>query len=163
PIAGRVLPPPNGPLPRVGQGIRAGQILAHVEPPLAGPTGATVLAERAQIQTLIADLDYKLEDAETEVRKAKVVLDHERVDYERNKVLFGSKAVSVKQFKDAERDFKVADESYQGKRRAKEVFVHAREELLSMLRGPVLAQAPENPDSESPLRTLRIALRAPLS
>ncbi|MCH7592743.1 MAG: hypothetical protein IH989_08195, partial [Planctomycetes bacterium] len=34
PVAGRLLPPPDGKLPRVGDQVQAGQILALVEPPL---------------------------------------------------------------------------------------------------------------------------------
>src|SRR5262245_40835249 len=34
PISGRVLPPPNGAFPRVGQQVKAGQVVAVIEPPL---------------------------------------------------------------------------------------------------------------------------------
>src|SRR5205085_1064279 len=45
PIAGRVLPPPQGRFPRVGEQVKAGQVVAVIEPPLAGPQAIELLAK----------------------------------------------------------------------------------------------------------------------
>jgi len=57
PIAGRLLPPPGGALPRSGERVEAGQWLAVVEPPLSP-------ADAAQLYAL--DLEWGLEALEIE-------------------------------------------------------------------------------------------------
>ncbi len=47
PVAGRLLPPPGGRLPHVGDQVRAGQLLALVEPPLPVTDVAQLSANRA--------------------------------------------------------------------------------------------------------------------
>ncbi len=50
--AGRLVAPPGGQLPRTGERVEAGQLLALVEPPLGA-------SERAQLETLQLELDLK--------------------------------------------------------------------------------------------------------
>lgn len=56
PVAGRILPPQDGRLPRVGDRVEAGQTLARVEPPLPVTEVAQLSANRAWLQTLGMEL-----------------------------------------------------------------------------------------------------------
>ncbi len=82
PIGGRLLPPDDKPFPRIGQRVEAGEVLAHVEPPLPVTEAVQLVANRAQIQALeleIAlrelDLDMRTAEIERAVRAATATLD----------------------------------------------------------------------------------------
>ena len=107
PMAGRLRPPEGAPFPRVGEEVKAGQVVAIV-------------------QTLQADLGEKLREAEIEIRRAKIDLDHARGVYERAKALSASDAIAKKQLEEAERQFRLADATYQGKLEAKKVYEETR-------------------------------------
>lgn len=70
PVAGRLVAPPSGAIPRTGERVEAGQALALVEPPLGAP-------ELAQMRALVLELDLKAlevlrarSEAETKLRFA---------------------------------------------------------------------------------------------
>jgi membrane fusion protein, heavy metal efflux system len=107
PLAGRVLPPVGGAFPRVGEHVEAGQVVAIV-------------------QGLQADLGEKLREAEIEIRKARIDLDHARTVYERQKSLRASDAVSQRQFEEAKRQFRTAETTYQGRLEAKRIYEESR-------------------------------------
>ena len=48
PVSGRVLPPPGGSLPLVGQKVRRGDVLVEIEPSVAGSDAVQMVANRAQ-------------------------------------------------------------------------------------------------------------------
>ena len=114
PVAGRLLPPPGGKFPRVGDAVEAGQVVAVVEPPLSGPQGVQFLANQAQIRTLRVELQARLMDIEVETRKAEIDLEHARSVYERTKALAGSDAISRKQLAQDEHDFRIAEAAHAG-------------------------------------------------
>ncbi|RUL86976.1 efflux RND transporter periplasmic adaptor subunit [Tautonia sociabilis] len=107
PLAGRLLPPPGGAFPRVGQRVEPGQVVAIV-------------------QVLQSDLGEKLREAEIEIRKAKIELDHTRAVYERQKTLVASDAISRRQFDETERALRTAEAEYQGRLEAKRIYEESR-------------------------------------
>lgn len=159
PLSGRVLPPPGGVLPIIGQVVEAGQVVALIEPPLLGPGGTSMTANRAQVLALVAEADAKLGEAETELARAKISRDHAKTEYDRNKTLHAANSVSEKQSLETEREWRLARETEEGKLRGRDIYSRARDDLLSMLR-------PETETGgggdESSLRTRSLPLRAPL-
>lgn len=165
PMAGRLLPPPSGLIPHVGETVRSGQILAVIEPPMVGPGGAAMLADRAQVQAVQADLTVKLKEAEIDILKAKADLGLASLSLDRAKNLVASRAVSQRDLDAAEREHRVALAALQGKQEARTIYEQARRELSGMLTlGTSTADETRSPSSEGqPIRTSRIPLLAPLS
>ena len=165
PISGRLLPPPSGPFPRVGETVAAGQILGVVEPPMVGPGGAAMLADRAQVHAVQADLTVKLKEAEIDIQKAKADLDLATLSLNRAKNLSGDQAIPRRDLDAAEREHRVALAAYQGKQDARTIYERASKELEGM---QVLSDAHADSNSpgsagEVPRHVSRIPLIAPLS
>ncbi len=165
PMPGRLLPPLSGRLPHVGETVRAGQTLAVIEPPMVGPGGAAMLADRAQVQAVQADLTVKLKEAEIDIQKAKADLDLATISFNRAKSLNNTNAISKRDLDATEREHRVALAAYQGKQEARSIYDQARKELSAMLTlGTSTADETRSPASEGqPIRTSRIPLLAPLS
>ncbi len=177
PIAGRVLPPPDGPFPRVGQQVKAGQIVAVIEPPLAGPQGVELMVNRAQIQALETELAVKQMDVEIDIKKAEIDVEQARRVVQRAKTLSSQGATAVKQLQEAEHELKRAEATYEGKMQLREPYKQARQELRSMLQEGRGARAESRgqdgsvrtdnnsvtQDSTAAARSLHLTLRAPVS
>ena len=165
PMPGRLLPPPSGPFPHVGEAVEGGQILAVVEPPMVGPGGAAMLADRAQVQAVQADLAVKLKEAEIDIEKAKADLDFASITLDRVKTLGSRNAIAKKDVDEAEREHRVAVAAHRGKQEARSIYDRARRELAGMLTSGSLAPEPKSQSSEGepPIRTSRVPLLAPHS
>ncbi len=164
PVAGRLLKPPGGRFPRVGEPVEAGQVVAVVEPPLSGPQGVQFLANQAQIRTLQTELKTRLLDVETEVRKSEIDLEHTRKVFERAKTLGASNAVARREFEQAEHQFKVAEAAYEGKLRLKKPYERTLATLADMLGGAAdceAAKAESKVPGSSPWQAIQIPLKAP--
>ncbi|HBP21117.1 MAG TPA: hypothetical protein DEA08_25440 [Planctomycetes bacterium] len=74
PIAGRLLPPAGGALTTPGQQVKAGQVLARIQPPLAGSDHLSFLSTRLQLSALRIELQTKAAQARTEASVAEVAL-----------------------------------------------------------------------------------------
>ena len=74
PVPGRLLPPEGGALPSAGQRVEAGQVLARIQPPLAGSDHLTFLSNRQQLTALRLELQTKAAEARTEATVAEVSL-----------------------------------------------------------------------------------------
>jgi cobalt-zinc-cadmium efflux system membrane fusion protein len=164
PAAGRLLPPPGAQFPRVGEAVRAGQVVALIEPPLSGPQGVQFLANQAQIRTLQTELQARLMDIEVEIRTAQIDLDHARTIYGRTKSLATSEAVSQRQLDEAEHRLRLAEATHQGKTRLREPYERALKSLASML-GETLERSGSggtpDPGGRSAWQAVRIPLEAP--
>ena len=65
PVAGRLLPPPGGKLPRIGDTVQADQILAMVDPPMPLTEAFQLSANRAQVQSVETELSLRELDLDT--------------------------------------------------------------------------------------------------
>jgi RND family efflux transporter MFP subunit len=97
PVAGRLLPPDGGALPRTGDVVDAGQILALVEPPL-GP------ADAAQLRALELEWDLKALEVEQQLAEAESHLRYAEADHARIADLRGDGLSTQQQLDQAERD-----------------------------------------------------------
>lgn len=61
-VGGRVIPPEGG-LPRLGQAVRRGEVLALVEPPLPAADRTTIAERSGEIEQLIAAAEARLQRA----------------------------------------------------------------------------------------------------
>jgi len=155
PAAGRLAPPPGSAFPRVGESVRAGQIVAMVEPPMAGPGGAAMLADRADVQAVAADLDARLARAEADVLRARADLDFATADHDRNRTLGTTSSVARQQIDESERRLRVARAEQQWAEQSRAIYEAARDDLRGML-----ASTGDGP--EAPIRVARLPLAAPI-
>jgi membrane fusion protein, heavy metal efflux system len=100
-IAGRVVAPAGG-LPRPGQAVRRGELLATIAPaPTAPEAGART--------------DLAVVEAETRAQAARAAL-------ERAERLIADRAISQREVDEARRELRVADEAVHAARRARDLF-----------------------------------------
>jgi membrane fusion protein, heavy metal efflux system len=167
PIAGRVLPPPQGRFPRVGETTKAGEIVAVIEPPLAGPPGVQLVANRAQVQALETELIVKQLGVEVEIKTAKIELEHARHVFERARSLsVAGDAISKREFEEAQHRLRVAEADYEGKLQLRKPYEQARMELHALANpdtpAPGSGTSPWSGPS-SPPPSMPMTLLAPLS
>jgi multidrug efflux pump subunit AcrA (membrane-fusion protein) len=87
PVAGQILPPPGGCFPRVGQRVRAGDVLAVIEPSVVGSEAVQLLVNRAQMETLDTELSTKQLEIEADVKATQLEFDLAKRHYERLRTL----------------------------------------------------------------------------
>jgi membrane fusion protein, heavy metal efflux system len=75
PVAGTLQPPPEGAIPRPGDRVEAGQVVALLVPPLAGPDLLTFLSGRQQLEALRVQLATQEAEARARAERAAAVLD----------------------------------------------------------------------------------------
>ena len=166
PIEGRLLPPQDGAFPRVGEYVEAGQVVAIIEPPLAGPQGVQLLVNQAQIQALETELNVKMMDVEVEISKAKIDLDFALSVYQRLQSLGEQSVASQRQVDEAERQHLLAKANYEGKLQLREPYEAARQRLRTMLQPAALTSESSGPvdvHAAPSAAGLRITLQAPIS
>jgi membrane fusion protein, heavy metal efflux system len=95
--AGRLVAPPGGRLPRTGESVEAGQLLARVEPPLGA-------SERAQLEALQLELELRALEVVREASAAEAELRFAASECERLGKLRAQGLATQQQSEQAERD-----------------------------------------------------------
>ncbi|MFQ5590143.1 MAG: hypothetical protein ACE5HE_03175 [Phycisphaerae bacterium] len=120
PVAGRLLPPPEGRLPRIGDRVEAGQVLATVEPPLPVTDVAQLSANRAWLKTLqieLAQRELEMEmkglEVERSILQAEARLDFARRALARVSELHGKGIESGQQYDEARQNLRLAEAEHQ--------------------------------------------------
>lgn len=104
PIAGRVVAPKAG-LPKPGQAVKAGELIATIAPAPATPEAG------ARAELAVVEAEARLEAAKAEVERAAR--------------LIADRAIPQRQVDEARRELRVAQEALQAAHRAKKVFTGA--------------------------------------
>ncbi|MBI4582369.1 MAG: efflux RND transporter periplasmic adaptor subunit [Planctomycetes bacterium] len=115
PVAGRLMPPGAGRIPRVGDRVEAGQVLAMIEPPLPLTEAIQLSANQAQIRTLETELALrsfemhsKALEVERSIVQARTRLDFARRAFDRAARLREQGAGSEAQREQAEEELRLA-------------------------------------------------------
>ena len=103
PKAGRLLAPPGGSLPQLGDRVQAGQILAQIQAPLL---------ETAEVAERSFDLRDKAHGVEQEVSRAAAALEFARKEHERVSRLVRSGTASDREQSETQRDLAIAEADY---------------------------------------------------
>ena len=74
PVTGKAAPPEGQAFPRIGDKVEQGQVLATVEPSVAGAEAVQLIANQAQLQSLDADLAVEQLEIETRIRTAELAM-----------------------------------------------------------------------------------------
>jgi RND family efflux transporter MFP subunit len=142
-VAGRLHSQLDVPLPRTGDRVEAGQLLAQVEPPLGA-------ADLAQLQALRLELDLKVLDITRALSEAQARVDFSARERERVAKL-REKGLSTQQaLEEAERDLRVAQVALEG--------ATATKKSLDLLSGQRSAQV-----SDAAGLAVRVPVVAPLA
>ena len=102
PIAGHLLPPPGVSLPSLGASVKAGQVLAMVQPHVAGTELLTLVSTQQQILALEMELTVKAAEAEAEAIRARAALTQAEHALRRTRALREQNAKSARELEEAE-------------------------------------------------------------
>jgi biotin carboxyl carrier protein len=112
-VAGRLVAPPSGVLPKTGERVEAGQTLAFVEPPLGAP-------ELAQLHALELEFDLKALEVLRATAEAGVRLEFAERERERIRKLRAEGLSTQQQFEQAEQNLSLARTEVEAAGRMKE-------------------------------------------
>jgi RND family efflux transporter MFP subunit len=165
PVAGRLLPPPGGTLPRLGDTVQAGQVLAVVEPALAMTEAFQLSANRAQVQSLETelslrelDLDARALEVERSLIQSKARLDFMQRVMNRESTLRKKGVSTEQQYEEAEQNLRLAHAEHDAANAMKASYRGAKERLAT-LRSKTLPS-----DNQGlPAASSGLPLRAPIS
>jgi multidrug efflux pump subunit AcrA (membrane-fusion protein) len=116
PISGRPLPPPSGELPKVGDFVESGQVLAFIEPPLPATEAAALSATETELLLRSFDLTVKGLEVERDLRQAEARLDFARRAFTRVEVLMGKGVGTDQQHDIARQQLQLAEAEHDATR-----------------------------------------------
>ena len=151
-ITGHLAPPPGAPLPALGTRVKAGQVLALVQPHVAGTELITFLNTQRQIQTMDVELTVKAAEAEAETLRARAALTQAEQALRRVRALREQNAKSVRDLEEAELVQRKAEADVTAAEALKKTYDRARKQLAERPRAV-------EPGSELPA----VELKAPLT
>ncbi len=139
PVSGRLMPPPDGRLPRIGDHVVAGQILALIEPQLSAAEVYELGANRAGIQALETelalrelDLDTKALEVERSILISSARLDYARRALERVSQLREKGVGTEQQHDEAQQNVRLAQAEHQAAQAMKQSYEGARARLAGL-------------------------------
>ena len=144
PVAGRLLPPPSGDLPRIGDRVDAGQVLGIIEPPLRVTEAMQLAANEASIRALetellINELNMSVKGLEVKqaIRQAETRMEFAHRAFGRIAKLSEQGLRTDEQYDEADRALRLAEAEHSGALELKASFEQAvakLEEIRSMSR-----------------------------
>jgi multidrug efflux pump subunit AcrA (membrane-fusion protein) len=139
PFAGRLLRPPNGRLPRIGDRVEAGQTLALIEPQLPATEIVQLSANRAQVQafeTELAlrelDLDTKALEVDRSLIQSEARLEFARRVMDRAAQLREKGVGTDQQYDEATQTLRLAEAEHEAAKAMKRSYEHAHERLVAL-------------------------------
>ena len=166
PVAGRLLPPPDGRLPHVGDYVEAGQVLAMVEPPLPATDVAQLSANRAWLQTLeleLAQRELEIDTKGMEVDRS-LIQSAARLHFAQRAMgrvaRLNEKGVGTEQrYDEAQQDLQLAEADHQGAKALKRSYERARQRLAQLRSTATIAET----ETVATNPSLQMSLRAPIA
>ncbi len=166
PVAGRLLRPPGGKLPRIGDRVEAGQVLGLIEPQLSATDMAQLSANRAWLKTLAMELaqrelelDTKGLEVERSIIQSEARLEFARHALERADQLHDKGVDTEQKHDEARQNFRLAEAERDASQAMKRSYEDARARLAS-LRARAL---PESGEIRSESAAYQMPLVAPIS
>jgi len=158
PVTGKAAPPEGKGFPKVGDKVAEEQVLALVEPSVAGAEAVQLVANQAQLQTLDADLAVKQLEIETKVRTAELALKRAQDTLDRRRKLTEDGIIAGKELLTAEHEVRLVQAELEGLRQVVKPYVDAKERLAK-----VLGRMQASGDVGDQRGDMRVTLRSPIS
>jgi multidrug efflux pump subunit AcrA (membrane-fusion protein) len=157
PVTGKAVSPDSQGFPKVGDKVEQNQVLALIEPSVAGAEAVQLVANQAQLQTLDADLAVKQLDIETKVRTAELGVKRAQDVLDRRRKLAEDGISAGKELLAAEHEARLAQAELDGLRQVLQPYVDARGRLAKVLDK---MKAAGDGDQRG---DMRVTLRSPIS
>ena len=139
PLGGLLLPPESGRLPRVGDRVEKGQILAYLEPPLTTSDSAQLVAnvtyhDTLEVGLLVREFDVRAKVLEIEQagQQSKARLEFAELALSRIEVLRAKDLGTVAELEAARRDVEISRRGIEGSQALKKSFTQALERLAAL-------------------------------
>jgi len=165
PLAGRLLPPDPGRLPRIGDRVEKGQVLAFLEPPLTTSDTAQLVANETyhdtlEMELLVREFDVQAKALEIEqaLHQSQARLEFARQALARIEGLREKDLGTVAELEAARRDVEIALREGEGSQALKESFAEAKERLDALRTRSAAVRSNAKPSGPR-----RHALVAPIS
>ena len=165
PLGGRLLPPESGRLPRIGDRVEKGQILALLEPPLTTSDTAQLVANQTyhdtlEMELLVREFDVQAKALEIEqaLHQSQARLEFARQALARIEGLRAKDLGTVAELEAARRDVEIALREGDGSQALKESFARAKERLDALRARSAAARTDTRPGGR-----IRHPLVAPIS
>jgi len=150
PLPGHLLPPESGKLPRIGERVEKGQVLAFIEPPLTTSDTAQLAANEMyhstlEMELLVREFDVQAKAIEIDqaLRQSRARLEFSRQALSRIQGLRAKGLGTVAELEAARRDVEISLRETMGSEALKEAFAQAQERLVALrARGPGTRTAP---------------------
>ena len=166
PFAGRLLRPEEGRLPRIGDRVEAGQVLALIEPQLPATEVVQLNANRAQVQSLETelalrelDLDTKALEVERSLIQSEARLEFARRAMDRAVQLRDKGVGTDQQYDEATQTLRLAGAEHEAARAMKRSYEHAHERLVALR----LKALPSEREAARSTSAYRMPLVAPIA
>ena len=160
PIAGHLVPPPGASLPSLGSRVMAGQVLAMVQPHLAGSDLVTLLSSQQQLQALDVELTVKTAAAEAEAIRARVSLNRAEQALRRMRTLREQNAKSARELEEAEFDQRKAEADLSAAEALRKTYERAKKQLADRPRSVDLDQGIPAVELKAPIAGIIVAVNA---
>jgi membrane fusion protein, heavy metal efflux system len=152
PTAGQLGLPPDGTLPSLGTRVKAGQVLAMVQPHLAGSELLTYLNTKQQIQALEIEVTVRAAAAEADAIRARAAFTQAEQGLRRMRALREQNAKSARELEEAEFAQRKAEADLSAAEALKKTYDQAKKQL---------AERPRALEQRSGLPA--VALHAPIT
>ena len=133
PVAGTILSLASSSLPVRGQSVKAGQVLAVVQPSLAGVDLLSYISTKAQLESQLVDLGVKAEEAKAQITRTQIQLKQAEAVFNRVKKLFEENAKSARDFEEAQFSLEKTRSDLASARQLKGTFEQAQRQISSQL------------------------------
>jgi cobalt-zinc-cadmium efflux system membrane fusion protein len=160
PIAGHLMPPPGASLLSLGARVTAGQVLAMVQPHLAGSDLVTFLSSQQQLQALDVDLTVKAAAAEAEAIRARVAFNQAEQVLRRIRALREQNAKSARELEEAEFDQRKAEADLSAAEALRKTYERAKKQLADRPRSVDLNNGMPAVELKAPIAGVIIGVSA---
>jgi membrane fusion protein, heavy metal efflux system len=156
PIAGHLMPPPGASLLSLGAHVKAGQVLAMVQPHLAGSDLVTFLSSQQQLQALDAELTVKAAAA----IRAHVAFNQAEQVLRRMRALREQNAKSARELEEAEFDQRKAEADLSAAEALRKTYERAKKQLADRPRSVDLSHGMPAVELKAPIAGVIIGVSA---
>ena len=129
PIAGRLGPPPGVSIPTLGVPVKAGQVLAVVQPHLAGADLLTFISTQQQMHAMEVELTVKAAAAEAEAIRARTAFSYAEQIVRRMRALREGNAKSARELEEAEFAQRKAEADLRAAEALRQTYERAKKQL----------------------------------
>ena len=160
PIAGHLLPPPGASPPSLGTPVKAGQVLAIIQPHLSGTELLTLISTQQQILALEMELTVKAAEAEAGAIRARAAFTQAEQALRRTRALREQNAKSARELEEAEFAQRKAEADVSAAEALRKTYEHAKKQLAERPRPAGQGVGIPTVELKAPITGIIVTVRA---